>query len=191
MPKAPQKRKGIFPPASRRGGRRATLETLDRFRLWLDTMLIVWTDHGYSLGQHGCWAKNWMPMYEEVAHTPFFIFDPRSKTTGKRRSALVQPAIDLGPTLLDFFGVAPTADMTGKVLRPVIEENTPVRDAAIFGLHGDRIKVTDGRCHIQPVPWLYHSTRSHFKNQITEKPLRLKAHRWSGWSLYRQHKSYY
>ncbi|MFP3326245.1 sulfatase-like hydrolase/transferase, partial [Planococcus sp. SIMBA_160] len=79
--------------------------------LWDDTMLIVWTDHGFMLGEHGWMAKNQPPLYEEVAHTPFFVWDPRAKRAGERRRALVQPSIDLGPTLLRAFGLEPTPDM--------------------------------------------------------------------------------
>ena len=122
------------------------LDAMDRHDMWKDTMLIVWTDHGFMLGEHRCWAKNWMPLYEEVSHTPFFVWDPRCpQAAGRRRSALVQPAIDLGPTLLDFFGMAPTKDMLGKSLTPVIADDTPVRQAAMFGYHGSRLNVTDGR----------------------------------------------
>jgi len=122
------------------------LDAFDRHNLWEDTMLIVWTDHGFMLGEHNCWAKNWMPLYEEVSHTPFFVYDPRRKqTSGQRRSALVQPAIDLGPTLLRFFGLEPTKDMLGHDLGGVIESDTPVRDAAIFGYFNNRVNITDGR----------------------------------------------
>jgi len=122
------------------------IEAFDRYNLWEDTMLIVWTDHGFMLGEHGCWAKNWMPLYEEVSHTPFFVYDPRRpETAGQRRTALVQPSIDLGPTLLEFFGLEPTERMTGRSLTPVLADDTPVREAAIFGYHGDRVNVTDGR----------------------------------------------
>src|SRR5262249_35481670 len=115
-----------------------------------DTMLIVWTDHGFMLGEHGCWAKMWQPWYEELSHTPFFVWDPRAQKAGKkiegtRRQALVQPALDLGPTLLDFFGVEPTRDMLGKPLRDAIASDTPVREAALFGNFGASINVTDGR----------------------------------------------
>ncbi|MEX0745140.1 MAG: hypothetical protein WD118_06020, partial [Phycisphaeraceae bacterium] len=86
-----------------------------------------------------------MPWWNELAHTPFFVYDPRSKRQGERRQALVQPAIDLAPTLLDFFDLEPTPDMTGKVLRDTIARDVPVREAAMFGLHGSNVNVTDGR----------------------------------------------
>jgi arylsulfatase A-like enzyme len=122
------------------------LDAMDELDLWKDTMLVVWTDHGFLLGEHGCWAKNWPPLYEEVSHTPFFVWDPRAPAAaGQRRAALVQPAIDLGPTLLDFFGLQPTPRMLGRNLRDAIAHHAPVRDAAIFGYHGDRVNITDGR----------------------------------------------
>ncbi|WP_354586896.1 sulfatase [Puniceicoccus vermicola] len=122
------------------------LDAMDRHDMWKDTLLIVWTDHGYLLGEHGKWAKNWPITWEEIAHTPFFIADPRRPdTAGKRRSSLVQPSIDLGPTLLGYFGLDSTPDMTGKDLAGAIENDTPVRDAGIFGYHGQRMNITDGR----------------------------------------------
>jgi hypothetical protein len=121
------------------------LDLMDELDLWKDTMLVVWTDHGFLLGEHDCWAKMWMPMYNEIAHTPFFVWDPRIGKAGERRQSLVQPSIDLGPTLLDFFGMKPTEDMLGKSLRGVIESDQPIREAGIFGLFGGHVNVTDGR----------------------------------------------
>ena len=121
------------------------LDTMDRHSLWDDTMLIVWTDHGFLLGEHDSTGKCWCPFYEEIAHTPFFVWDPRTRKQGQRRRALVQPSIDLGPTLLNFFGLAPTEDMLGKDLAPVIEDDSPLREAALFGQHGHHVNVTDGR----------------------------------------------
>lgn len=121
------------------------LDAMDRHGLWEDTMLIVWTDHGFMLGEHDCWAKNWMPFYQEVANTPFFVWDPRSRKAGERRQALVQPSIDLGPTLLEFFGLKPTPDMNGKVLRETIDHDANVRDYALFGMFGGHVNITDGR----------------------------------------------
>ncbi|MEI8314378.1 MAG: sulfatase [Verrucomicrobiota bacterium] len=70
----------------------AVLDLMDELKLWDDTMLMVWTDHGFLLGEHDCWAKCVMPFYEEVARTPFFVWDPRCRQAGERRRALVQPA---------------------------------------------------------------------------------------------------
>lgn len=121
------------------------LDLMDELNLWEDTMLVLWTDHGFLLGEHDCWAKCWMPFYEEVAHTPFFVWDPRSGVKGERRDSLVQPAIDLGPTLLDYFGIEPTESMLGKVLGDTVANDTSVREAAIFGQFGHHVNVTDGR----------------------------------------------
>jgi hypothetical protein len=121
------------------------LDAMDEMNLWADTMLIVWTDHGFLLGEHDCWAKCWMPFYQEVAQTPFFVWDPRSGCKGERRRSLVQPSIDLGPTLLDFFGLEPTPDMVGRSLRDTVAADTPVRETAIFGMFGSHVNITDGR----------------------------------------------
>lgn len=121
------------------------LDAMDEFDLWQDTLLVVWTDHGFCLGEHDCWAKCWLPFYEEIARTPFFLWDPRVGLKGQSRQSLVQPAIDLGPTLLDFFGLAPTERMTGHCLRPVIESDQPVRETALFGMFGAQVNITDGR----------------------------------------------
>ncbi len=121
------------------------LDTFDRHGLWDDTMLIVWTDHGFLLGEHDAYAKVWLPFYNEVAHTPFFVWDPRCGVRGERRSALVQPSIDLPVTLLNYFGLEPTADMLGRDLSEAIARDAPVRDAAMFGVFGGQVNVTDGR----------------------------------------------
>lgn len=121
------------------------LDLMDELDLWKDTLLAVWTDHGFLLGEHDHWAKMRTPWYEELAHTPLFVWDPRCGRRGERCPCLVQPAIDLGPTLLEFFGLPLTPDMLGKPLREAVAADKPVREAALFGLHGAQVNVTDGR----------------------------------------------
>jgi len=120
------------------------LDLMDEFGLWQDTMLIVCTDHGLLLGEHGWWCKCLPPWYDELIHTPLFVWDPRSGVRGERRQSLVQ-TIDLGPTLLDFFGIEPPADMQGMPLRETIARDAPVREAGLFGMFGGHVCVTDGR----------------------------------------------
>jgi arylsulfatase A-like enzyme len=119
------------------------LNKMDELDMWKDTMLIVNTDHGFLLGEHGWWAKGVMPAYNEIAHTPLFIWDPRLGIKGERRNALVQN-IDLAPTLLDFFNVAIPEAMQGKPLKIVIESDTPIRETALFGYFGCHVNITDG-----------------------------------------------
>jgi hypothetical protein len=120
------------------------LDFMDAHDMWKDTLLIVNTDHGYLLGEHGWWAKGRMPVYDELARTPLFIYDPRFKLKGQHRSALTQ-TIDLPATILDFFGIALPKEMDGKSLVPVIKEDSSVHDYILYGYHGKQINITDGR----------------------------------------------
>ena len=120
------------------------LDVMDELNLWEDTLLIVNTDHGFLLGEHDWWAKCAMPFYNEIAHTPLFIWDPRCAQQGERRTALVQ-TIDLAPTLLEYFGVDIPTDMLGKPLRETVAHDDPVHEAVLYGMHGGHVNCTDGR----------------------------------------------
>lgn len=120
------------------------LDQMDRYDLWQDTLLIVGTDHGFLLGEHGWWAKNQMPYYNEVANNPLFLWDPRSAHQGVQRNSLVQ-MIDWAPTLLEYFKQPVPPDMQGRPLSTVMEDDTPVREAALFGVFSGHVNVTDGR----------------------------------------------
>lgn len=119
------------------------LDLMDELALWDDTMLIVCTDHGFLLGEHDWWAKNVQPWYNELAHTPLFIWDPRSRIRNERRQSLVQ-MIDLPATLLEYFGIERPANMQGQPLRDTIANDASVREAALFGAHGTHVNCTDG-----------------------------------------------
>ncbi len=120
------------------------LDVMDELKLWDDTLLIVNTDHGFLLGEHDWWAKMRMPWYNELANIPLFIWDPRSAVAGERRSSLAQ-TIDLPATVLEYFNVALPPDMQGLPLRGAIANDAPVREAALYGIHGGHVNVTDGR----------------------------------------------
>jgi arylsulfatase A-like enzyme len=120
------------------------LNLMDSLKLWDNTMLIVCTDHGFFLGEHDWWAKNNMPLWDEVAHTPLFVWDPRSRKQGERRDQLVQ-MIDFPATLLEFFNVERPPAMMGIPLGDVIAANAPTREAILFGYHGGPVNLTDGR----------------------------------------------
>lgn len=120
------------------------LDAMDEHNLWDDTMLIVTTDHGFLLGEHDGWGKNVHPWYNENAHVPLFIWDPRSALKNKRRNSLVQ-LIDMPATLLEYFGIERPIDMHGQPLHDTIERDEPVREVAMFGAFGGHVNVTDGQ----------------------------------------------
>ena len=120
------------------------LDLMDELDLWSDTLLLVNTDHGFLLGEHGWWAKSVQPWFNELVHLPMFLWDPRSPAAGERRAALVQ-TVDVAPTMLSLFGLTPTADMRGGDLAAVARTDEPLRDGALFGIHGGHVNVTDGR----------------------------------------------
>ncbi len=122
------------------------LDLMDKYDLWDDTLLIVNTDHGFLLGEHDWWAKALMPWYNELAQIPLFVWDPRCRIQHEQRASLVQ-TIDLAPTLLEFFDIECPADMQGAPLRATIADDTPLRDYALFGMHGGQVNITDG-CYV-------------------------------------------
>jgi hypothetical protein len=77
-------------------------------------------------------------MYQEIAHLPAFVHDPRNPGAG--RAAQLTQAIDIAPTVLDLWGIPPAAEMQGMSM---LREND--REAVIFGYFGGAVNVTDGR----------------------------------------------
>lgn len=118
------------------------LDFMDEHEMWKDTMLIVNTDHGFLLGEHNFLGKNFPPMYQEVIHTPLFIHAP-GYPENVRREALVQ-SLDLVPTLLEAFQLEVPDEMDGKSLFAVMKDDQPIRDVALFGMHGAHVNITDG-----------------------------------------------
>lgn len=132
------------------------LDLMDEQCMWDDTLLIVCTDHGFLLGEHDWWAKCVQPFYGEVAHTPLFLWDPRTGRKAERSQALVQN-IDWGPTLLEAFGVQPAPDMQGIPLTQSVASDVPLREGVLFGLHGGHVNVTDGRYVYMRAPTTSHN----------------------------------
>lgn len=120
------------------------LDYMDNNDMWKDTMLIVNTDHGLLMGEHEWWGKNVQPIYNEISHTPFFIWDPRVGIKNERREALAQ-TIDIAPTLLEYFGINVPNTMQGKVLKETIYNDKEIREGVLFGVHGGHVNVTNGK----------------------------------------------
>ncbi|MCP5118712.1 MAG: sulfatase [bacterium] len=98
------------------------LDYLDESGLTEDTVVIYTTDNGMFVGDHGMFDKRWM--YEEALRVPLLVRYPRAIKPGSltERFAL---NVDYAPTILDYAGVEAPADMQGRSLRPVLEDEAP------------------------------------------------------------------
>lgn len=117
------------------------LDLMDQYDLWKDTMFIVNTDHGFLLGEHGMMGKNFGPMYDEVIHIPFFLYDPNHQ--GHKSYEAIAQTIDVAPTLLDFFNIDYSV-CDGSSLITCMRNNQNTRDVILYGVHGSFTCMSDG-----------------------------------------------
>lgn len=118
------------------------LDKMDERGLWDDTVLIVTTDHGHLLGEHGYWAKNYQFDYRELAHIPLLICAP-GMAPGRREG--MSATMDLMPTILDCHGVKTPESAHGVSLLPLLKNGESVRTETIFGYFSKDVNYTDGR----------------------------------------------
>jgi arylsulfatase A-like enzyme len=99
-------------------------------------MIILTTDRGFPLGEHGSVADSHPWLHEELVHLPLIVRLPNAASAGERIAALTQP-VDVMPTLLEAFGLS-SPEMHGSSLLPLIKgERERIRDYAWSGLRND------------------------------------------------------
>jgi arylsulfatase A-like enzyme len=112
----------------------AFLERLEDRGLRKRTVVVLVSDHGFLLGEHGWTAKIASELYPELTHVPLVICDPRHR--GARESDYFASTHDIGPTLLSLARVREPAPMNGVDLSPALEgRRLPDRRLAYGGIN--------------------------------------------------------
>ncbi|MEX2212637.1 MAG: sulfatase [Phycisphaeraceae bacterium] len=91
---------------------------LDKLGLRENTIIILWGDHGWKLGEHGAWCKH--TNFELDAHAPLIVSVPGMKQVGGSTSALVE-FVDIYPSLCDLAGVPLPKGLEGTSFKPLLE----------------------------------------------------------------------
>lgn len=111
--------------------------------IYENTIIVIWGDHGYKLGDHNSWGK--MTNYNIDLQVPIIIRYPGQKNRGAQTNAITE-LVDLFPTLCELADIETPDYMQGKSLVPLI--NDPKREwkKAAFSQFHRRPKVSaDGK----------------------------------------------
>ncbi len=82
-----------------------------------NTIVVLWGDHGWHLGEHAIWGKH--SLFEESLLSPLIIYDPDMENNGQESQAVVE-TVDIFPTLLELCKL-PTPDfLHGTSLMPMM-----------------------------------------------------------------------
>ncbi|MFT3855914.1 MAG: sulfatase [Ilumatobacteraceae bacterium] len=93
------------------------IHALDSLGLAKSTIIVLWSDHGYNLGEHGQWMKQ--SLFEKSARVPFIIAAPgfaKDQVAGQPVELL-----DIFPTLADLAKLTPPAGLEGRSLVPLLK----------------------------------------------------------------------
>jgi arylsulfatase A-like enzyme len=103
------------------------LNTLDSLGTLENTIIVLWGDHGWHLGDHDMWNKH--SNFEQATRSPLIIAAPGIKS-GKTDA--LSEHLDIFPTICDLAGVSVPAHLQGKSLKPVMAgRKSIVKDYAV------------------------------------------------------------
>jgi arylsulfatase A-like enzyme len=103
------------------------LDELKKQDLDKNTIIILWSDHGWHLGEHGIFGK--MTNFSIATNSPLIVKVPGSNHQGEIIDGIVE-TVDIYPTLADLCGLKIPDDLDGESLVPII--NDPEQEGKQF-----------------------------------------------------------
>jgi len=105
------------------------LAELDRLGLRENTIVILWGDHGWKLGEHDAWAKH--SNTENDTNAPLILSVPGMKNAGAHTDALVE-YVDVYPTLSELAGLPLPGHLEGLSFKPLLDDPKRAWKTAAF-----------------------------------------------------------
>ena len=93
-----------------------------------NTIVVVWGDHGWHLGEHAIWGKH--ALFEESLHSPLIVSYPDIPKQGEATDSMVE-TLDVFPTLCELTGLASPDSIDGVSLRPLLDNPSSKGHAAV------------------------------------------------------------
>lgn len=104
------------------------LDELERLGLSSNTIIVLWGDHGWKLGEHDSWAKH--SNVENDVNAPLILAAPGMKSPGSRSDGLVE-FVDVFPTLAELAGLPLPKQLEGTSFKPLLDDpKRPWKSAA-------------------------------------------------------------
>jgi arylsulfatase A-like enzyme len=111
------------------------LDELDRLELSDNTIVVLWGDHGWHLGEHGVWGKH--TLHEIALRSPLIVRVPHQVRAGEPSEAIVE-SVDIFPTLAELCGL-PAPQVDGQSFAAAVTDPlAPGKDAAMGFWAGGR-----------------------------------------------------
>ena len=122
------------------------MDKLEDLGMAENTIVILWGDHGWHLGEHGLWCKHCN--FEKVLHTPLILRAPGKKANIKT-DALVE-YVDVYPSLCELAGLEKPFHLQGKSFVPLAENPDLQWKEAVYSrwIHGETV-VTQNHTYTQ------------------------------------------
>ena len=98
-----------------------------------NTIIVLWGDHGWHLGDHGLWAKH--TNFEQATHLPLLFYVPGMKA-GETRVPV--ETLDIFPTLCELTGITPPKEIQGESLSPFFKGEKRAKNYAVSQWPGPR-----------------------------------------------------
>ena len=165
------------------------LDELDKLGLRDNTIVVLWGDHGWKLGEHDAWCKH--SNVENDTNAPLLLSVPGMKNAGQQSNALVE-FVDVYPTLSELAGLPLPNHLEGTSFMPLLESpNRPWKSAAFsqyprsvgkgigqlmgYSMRTDRYRFTrwvhrDDHSKVNAVELYDHQTDPQENHNIADKP---------------------